>query len=325
MFGIKSAQAHSLAVPRRRAPAEDLSQNMDSNVKKPPFLFRLATFIRFSHTVFALPFGLIAMLSAGDGRVSASVFGWILVCTVAARTLAMCFNRLMDWEIDKLNPRTEGRHRLVSKRHAWLVLLLAALLAVFSAAKLNPLCLALSPLMLLILCFYSLTKRFTAFSHFFLGLALAVAPVGAWVAVRGTLLELPPLLLGAAVLCWTFGFDLIYSTLDASFDRAQGLFSFPSRYGVPAALKLARALHLVAVALFWGFGQSAHLGKAYAAACLLTVTALFWEHRLAKTLIPERINQAFFQINAIVSLVLLAGTLVEYRAWECLQLVPVAR
>jgi 4-hydroxybenzoate polyprenyltransferase len=291
---------------------------MDSTVAKPPFLLRLATFIRFSHTVFALPFGLIAMLAAGQGRVSASVFGWILLCMVASRTMAMCFNRLMDWEIDKLNPRTEGRHRLVSKRHAWIVLLFCALLAVLAAAKLNPLCLALSPLMLLILCFYSLTKRFTAFSHLFLGLALAVAPVGAWVAVRGTFFELPPLLLGGAVLFWTFGFDLIYSTLDAEFDRSQRLFSFPSKYGVPAALQLARLLHVVAAALFWAFGKSAQLGSAYEASCLITLAALFWEHRLAKTLLPERINQAFFHINALVSLALLIGTLVEYRVWELL-------
>lgn len=291
---------------------------MENPEVKPPFLLRLATFVRFSHTVFALPFGLIAMLTAGGGRVPAAVFGWILLCTVAARTLAMCFNRIMDWEMDKLNPRTEGRHRLVAKSHAWAVLLLSSLLAVFAAAKLNPVCLALSPVMLLILCFYSLTKRFTAFSHFFLGLALAVAPVGAWVAVKGTLLELPPLLLAGAVLCWTFGFDLIYSTLDAEFDRKHRLFSFPSKYGIPAALRLARALHLAAVGLFWAFGRSAHFGTAYDAACLLTVAALFWEHRLAKTLIPERINQAFFQINAFVSLALLAGTLVEYRVWDLL-------
>jgi 4-hydroxybenzoate polyprenyltransferase len=298
---------------------------MDPTKAKPPFLVRLATFIRFSHTVFALPFGLIAMLAAGGGRVSVAVFGWILICMVASRTLAMCFNRLMDWDIDKLNPRTEGRHRLVAKPHAWLVLLLSTLLAVFAAARLNPLCLALSPLMLLILCFYSLTKRFTPFSHLFLGIALAVAPVGAWVAVRGTLLELPPLLLGAAVLCWTFGFDLIYSTLDVDFDRAQKLFSFPSKYGIPAALRLARLLHLAATALFWAFGRSAHLGTAYNAACLLTFGALLWEHQLAKTLLPERINQAFFQINAFVSIALLAGTLVEYRVWELLQIAAAPR
>jgi 4-hydroxybenzoate polyprenyltransferase len=232
--------------------------------------------------------------------------------------MAMCFNRLMDWEIDKLNPRTESRHKLVSKQHAWIVLLLCALLAVLAAGKLNPLCLALSPLMLLILCFYSLTKRFTAFSHLFLGLALAVAPVGAWAAVRGTLFELPPLLLGGAVLLWTFGFDLIYSTLDVEFDRSQRLFSFPSRYGISAALKTARLLHLMAVVMFWAFGKSAQLGNAYNAACTITFAALLWEHRLAKTLLPERINQAFFHVNALVSLALLAGTLIEYRVWELL-------
>lgn len=291
---------------------------MDFNHAKPPFLSRLAAFIRFSHTIFALPFGLIAMLAAGGGRVAPAVFGWIIVCTVASRTLAMCFNRLMDWEFDKLNPRTADRHKLVSKTHAWCLLVLSGILAVFASAKLNPLCLALSPLMLFILCFYSITKRFTAFSHLFLGLALAVAPVGAWVAVRGVLFELPPMLLGAAVLCWTFGFDLIYSTLDADFDRRQGLYSFPSRYGVGAALRLARVLHIAAVLLFWGFGQSAGLAWGYKAACTLSCGALVWEHRLAQTLVPKYINQAFFQINALVSIMLLAGVLVEYRLWEVL-------
>jgi 4-hydroxybenzoate polyprenyltransferase len=291
---------------------------MDSNLAKPSFLVRLATFIRFSHTVFALPFGLIAMLTAGGGRVAPRVFGWILVCTVSSRTLAMCFNRLMDWDFDKLNQRTKERHTLVSKTQAWTLLLVSTALAVFAAAKLNPLCFALSPLMLVILCFYSLTKRFTAFSHLFLGLALAVAPVGAWVAVRGVLFELPPMLLGAAVLCWTFGFDLIYSTLDADFDRKHGLHSFPARYGIHSALHLARILHLVAVLLFWGFGQSAHLGWGYRTACILTLGALFWEHLLAKTLVPKHINQAFFQINALVSVTLLTGSLLEYRLWELL-------
>jgi 4-hydroxybenzoate polyprenyltransferase len=291
---------------------------MDSNFAKPSFLVRLATFIRFSHTVFALPFGLIAMLTAGGGRVAPGVFGWILVCTVSSRTLAMCFNRLMDWDFDKLNQRTKDRHTLVSKTQAWTLLLVSAVLAVFAAAKLNPLCFALSPLMLVILCFYSLTKRFTPFSHLFLGLALAVAPVGAWVAVRGVLFELPPMLLGAAVLCWTFGFDLIYSTLDADFDRKHGLHSFPARYGIHSALHLARILHLVAVLLFWGFGQSAGLGWGYRIACILTLGALFWEHLLAKTLVPKHINQAFFQINALVSVTLLAGSLLEYRLWELL-------
>lgn len=289
---------------------------MDPSLAQPPFLLRLGAFIRFSHTVFALPFGIISMLAAGGGHAAPAVFGWILACTVASRTLAMCFNRLMDWDFDKLNPRTEQRHKLLSKPQAWSLLAASVLLAVFAAAKLNPLCFALSPLMLVILCFYSLTKRFTAFSHLFLGLALAVAPVGAWVAVRGKLFEVPPMLLGAAVLCWTFGFDLIYSTLDVDFDRRQGLYSFPSRHGIAAALRLARGLHLLAAGLFWAFGQSVGLGWGYSAACTLTLGALYWEHRLARTLVPERINLAFFQINALVSTTLLLGVLWEYRIWE---------
>jgi 4-hydroxybenzoate polyprenyltransferase len=291
---------------------------MDPSRTKPHFLLRLGNFIRFSHTVFALPFGLIGMLAAGGGRATLGVFGWILTCTVASRTLAMCFNRLMDWEFDKLNPRTQQRHQLISKTQAWILLAASVLLAVLAAAKLNRLCFALSPLMLVILCFYSLTKRFTAYSHLFLGLALAVAPVGAWVAVRGMLFEWPPMLLGAAVICWTFGFDLIYSTLDVDFDRWQGLHSFPSRYGIAAALRLARSLHVAAVGLFWGFGWSMRFGWKYAVACALTFGALYWEHRLAETLVPERINVAFFQINALVSVTLLVGVLIEYRIWELL-------
>jgi 4-hydroxybenzoate polyprenyltransferase len=286
----------------------------------PSFLVRLGTFIRFSHTIFALPFALIAMFVAGEGRVSAGVFGWILLSAAAARTLAMCFNRIADWEIDKLNPRTEGRHRLVSKRQAWTTFFIAAILAFFATYKLNVLCFALCPLMLVILCFYSLTKRFTAFSHFFLGLALAVAPVGAWVAVTGSLASLKPFLLGFAVLVWTFGFDLIYSTLDSEFDRVHGLFSFPSRYGIPAALRLAKLLHALAAAAFVGFGILSELGLGYVLACGFTLGALVWEHRLAASLEPEQINRAFFQINALVSMSLLAGTLVDFRVWKLLGL-----
>jgi 4-hydroxybenzoate polyprenyltransferase len=126
------------------------------------------------------------------------------------------------------------------------------------------------------------------------------------------------MLLGGAVLCWTFGFDLIYSTLDVDFDRRQGLYSFPSRHGIAAALRLARGLHVAAVGLFLGFGWSVGLGWGYSVACVLTFGALYWEHRLARTLVPERINQAFFHINALVSITLLVGVLVEYRIWKLL-------
>ena len=258
------------------------------------------------------------MLVAGGGQVTSSVLGWVLLSAASARTVAMCFNRLMDWEFDKLNPRTEGRHKLVSKVQAWATLIFSVLLTLLATYKLNPVCFALSPLMLAILCFYSLTKRFTAFSHFFLGLALAVAPAGAWVAVRASLSSPEPFLLGFAVLAWTFGFDLIYSTLDTDFDRAQGLFSFPSRYGIPAALALAKALHFIAALLFVAFGFLAHLGTGYTCACVITLCALVWEHKLAGSSDPGQINRAFFQINALVSMTLLAGTLIDFAVWRLL-------
>jgi 4-hydroxybenzoate polyprenyltransferase len=228
----------------------------------------------------------------------------------------MCFNRLVDWEIDKRNPRTEGRHKLVTKGQAWSTLIASAVLVFFATYKLNWVCFALSPLMVAILCFYSLTKRFTAFSHFFLGLALSVAPAGGWIAVRGSLFDLQPYILAAAVLAWTFGFDLIYSTLDAEFDTRQGLFSFPAKFGIPAAQRLAKALHVVAALLFIMFGLFAKLSFGYGAACLLTLGALVWEHRLASSSDPKLINIAFFQINALVSMSLLAGVLFDLKVWQ---------
>jgi len=300
------------------APTSVLGQvlGMDTPAARPPFLLRLGAFIRFSHTVFALPFALIAMLVASDGNISAATLGWILLCAVSARTFAMCFNRLADWHVDKLNPRTSERHTLVSRPQAGATLLVSAGASIWATHKLNAACFALSPLMLLILSFYSLTKRFTPFSHFFLGLALAVAPAGAWIAVRSSLASPEPFLLGFAVLVWTFGFDLIYSTLDAEFDQTHSLFSFPARFGIPAALKLAKALHLVAALSFIAFGISARLGVFYGAACLLTLCALVWEHRLAATLDPGQINKAFFQINALVSMTLLVGTLLDLKVWR---------
>ena len=277
-----------------------------------PFFLRLGEFIRFSHTIFALPFGLIAMLVAGEGRVPWWVFGWILVCMVAARTAAMCFNRLVDWEIDKENPRTASRHTLLAKSSAWLVFGICLAVSVFAAWELNPLCFYLSPVMIVLITFYSLTKRFTAYSHFFLGLALSVAPMGAWAAVRGELWTITPYFLAGAVVCWVFGFDLIYATLDAEFDRRKGLFSFPARFGVKASLRLARILHAVAALAFFAFGWLAHLGRFYWIAWLVVLAALVWEHRLANPENPASINEAFFNVNALVSMSLLAGVVLNY-------------
>lgn len=276
-----------------------------------PFLLRLGAFVRFSHTVFALPFALISLLVAGGGRVSLQLLGWVLVCMVSARTAAMCFNRLADWEIDKQNPRTAQRHKLISKQHGWVVMAVSLVMLFIATWNINRLCFYLTPFMVVVILSYSLTKRFTAFSHFFLGLALGIAPLGAWAAVTGELTSVPPYILGAAVLFWTFGFDLIYSTMDIEFDRRMGLFSFPSRYGVPATLSLARILHGIAFAGFLVFGRVANLGVFYWIACMVVVVELVREHRYAKRADPDSINRAFFQSNAVVSLSLLLGVILD--------------
>jgi len=275
------------------------------------YISKLAEFIKFSHTVFALPFALIAMVVAAGGMPSLRVFGWILFCMVTARTAAMSFNRLVDWEIDKENPRTARRHTLVRKSHAWILLFITAGLTVFGTWMLNRLCFILSPLMLALILFYSVTKRFTAFPHFFLGLALSAAPMGAWAAVANNLGTPTPYFLALAVLCWSFGFDLIYATMDVEFDRRKGLFSFPARYGIPAALRLAQGLHVGAAAGFALFGWSAQLGAFYWGAFAIVVVVLMLEQRMARNPDTASINQAFFTANAVVSMALLLGVCLD--------------
>ncbi|MFZ4776152.1 MAG: UbiA-like polyprenyltransferase [Terrimicrobiaceae bacterium] len=271
-------------------------------------------FIRFSHTVFALPFALGAMFVAAGGLPSWQVLVGILAAMVFARTAAMTFNRLVDWEIDKRNPRTEGRHRLVSKGSA-LVWCFAASLGFFlSAWWLNPLCFLLSPVALAIVFFYSLTKRFTDFAQFFLGLSLAVAPVGAWLAVTGAF-DFPPLILAASVLFWVAGFDLIYATQDEEVDRREGLHSMVVRLGVPGAMKLALGLHLAAVLGLLAFGIAAAAGKIYFVSLSIVVAALVYEHLEARRGDLASINRAFFQANAIVGIAFVAGTFFDRLAF----------
>ncbi|NJK91262.1 MAG: 4-hydroxybenzoate octaprenyltransferase [Blastochloris sp.] len=234
-----------------------------------------------------------------------------MVCMVGARTAAMCFNRLADWQIDQENPRTMDRHRLVSRPLAMGMFAISTLLLVLGAQQLNPLCLVLCPLAILLITVYSLTKRFTAYSHLFLGLALAAAPMGAWAAVRGELWSLPPYVLALAVLCWVAGFDVIYATMDMEFDRRKGLHSIPARFGQRKALGIAQALHGVAALGFALFGWAAGLGWSYAVAWLLAAGCLVWEHRISESSEPNTINRAFFQINAVVGAVLLLGVGLE--------------
>ena len=278
---------------------------------------RVLTFIRFSHTVFALPFALGSMLVAAHGRPGGRVFGMILLCMVFARTAAMIFNRLADWEIDKRNPRTAGRHRLVAFPVAAGLLVVSAAAFVATTFFINRLCFALSPVALVIVFFYSLTKRFTHYTQLFLGLALSVSPVGAWLAVRGRF-DWPPLILAGAVLLWVAGFDLIYATMDYDFDRTAGLRSLVVRFGVPASLRIARGLHVAALLGLAGFGWVAGLGPVYGVGLLLMLGAFVYEHRSVAgsgRLDVGAVNNAFFNANAFVGLVFVltvwAGTLLR--------------
>jgi len=267
-------------------------------------------FIRFSHTIFALPFALGSMFVASGGLPSLSLAGAILVAMVSARTAAMTFNRLADWEIDKRNPRTAGRHRLASRPLAVATCAISSSVFVVAAWWLNPLCLALSPLALGLVFFYSLTKRFTSFAQFFLGLALSVAPVGAWLAVSGAF-ALPPLVLAAAVLLWVAGFDLIYATQDYEVDRREGLRSMVVRLGVPGAMSLAVWLHAAAFLGLVAFGLTAGLGAVYFGCLIVVLVAMVYEHLEARRGDVAAINRAFFQANAIVGVAFVAGTLLD--------------
>jgi 4-hydroxybenzoate polyprenyltransferase len=270
---------------------------------------RFLRLIRFSHTIFALPFALGALVVAANGWPSLRILLLVLSCMVFARTAAMLFNRLVDWSLDQRNPRTASRHLLVSKSFALTLLVFSSAGFVASAAAINRLTFILAPVALALIFFYSVTKRFTSATHFFLGLALAVAPVGAWIAQTGRV-DLAPVILGGGVICWVAGFDLIYATQDYDFDRREGIHSLVVRLGVARSLRLAQLLHLVTFAALIGFGLVAKLGWSYYFAMLLIAAALVYEHRTEK-LDLAGINRAFFQTNAFVSAVFLVAVCVD--------------
>ena len=274
---------------------------------------RFLRLIRFSHTIFALPFALGALLVAANGRPTFRVFVLVVICMVLARTAAMLFNRLSDWSIDQKNPRTAARHRLLAKPVAWLLLVVTSLGFLISSAAINRTTGLLAPVALAIIFLYSLTKRFTNATHFFLGFALAIAPAGAWIAQTGRL-DLPPLVIGAGVICWVAGFDLIYATQDVDFDRREGLHSLVVRMGVTESLRLAQWLHLLMFLALVTFGLTARLGPIYYAALPLVAAALIYEHRAARKLDLAGINRAFFQSNAFVSAVFVVAVAAD-RWW----------
>jgi 4-hydroxybenzoate polyprenyltransferase len=246
---------------------------------------------------------------AANGWPSLRILVLVVVCMVFARTAAMLFNRVVDWSLDQRNPRTASRHLLISKSGATVLLAVSSGGFLLAAAAINRLTLILAPVALALIFFYSVTKRFTSATHFFLGLALAIAPIGAWIAQTGRI-DLAPVVLAAGVICWVAGFDLIYATQDYDFDRREDIRSLVVKLGIARSLRLAQLLHLLTFVALIAFGMVAQLGPIYYWSMPLVGAALFYEHRTEK-LDLTGLNRAFFQSNAFVSAVFLIAVCVD--------------
>mgnify|MGYP001419663824 FL=1 len=270
--------------------------------------------IKIQHTVFALPFAVMSAFLSAGGLPETEKLLWIIVCMVGARSAAMAFNRIVDARFDKETPRTQDRALPSGKINVgnYAVFLVASsALFIFSAWMLNSLAFYLSPVALAIVFFYSLTKRFTAFSHFWLGLAISIAPVGAWVAIREEI-SFTSLLLGAAVIFWLIGFDILYACMDIEADRANRLHSIPERFGIETALKMAFASHAVMVVfLLVLLEPTVLLGWVYLAGVALVASLLVYEHSLIKKDDLSKVNMAFFNVNGIISIGLMAFVIVD--------------
>lgn len=275
--------------------------------------------IKFEHTIFALPFALISVLlaarSAGlpHGLPDAKTVVWVLVAMVGARSAAMAFNRIADASFDAANPRTASRAipaGLLSKFQVGLFTAASCALLVLAAGMLNPLCLILSPVALAAILGYSLTKRFTSLCHLFLGFAIGIAPIGAWIAITGRLAAIP-LIIGAAVMLWIGGFDIIYALQDVEFDRSAGLHSLPSRLGRDRALLVSRLLHLVMISLLVAVGMIAHLHAAYFLGVTVVAGLIAYEQSIVSPTDLSRVNVAFFTLNGWVSVSLFAFALLD--------------
>jgi 4-hydroxybenzoate polyprenyltransferase len=268
--------------------------------------------IRFEHSVFALPFALTgAALAFRESRPAMTqivwLLAWIVVAMVSARSAAMAFNRLIDADIDARNPRTRMRHLpagLLSTGFAWTFVAVSVVVFFAAAGALNSLCLKLAPVALAIVFFYSYTKRFTSLSHLVLGLSLGIAPAAAWIAVRGSL-DWRILLLAAAVMFWTAGFDIIYSCQDYEFDQSAGLFSLPARIGLGPALTVSRLLHLMMIVTLTALSAAFHLGLLSLAGIVAVALLLIYEHSLVRPTDFSRVNAAFFTMNGWVSVLFL--------------------
>lgn len=267
--------------------------------------------VKFQHSVFALPFAVAAALVAARGAFLLDKFLWILGAMITARSAAMAFNRIVDRHYDARNPRTANRELpkgMISVSAAWAFTIVMAVLFFLCAGMLNPTCLKLAPAALIVLLGYSFTKRFTWLCHFVLGLSLGIAPVAAWIAIRETI-EPFPLLLGGAVLFWVAGFDMIYACLDVEFDRAEKLQSLPARFGTRAGLITSAVSHTLtgaALGALWVLGE---LGWIYALGLVPVAALLVYQHAIVRPDDLRRVNEAFFNANAVLSVTVMAAIL----------------
>jgi 4-hydroxybenzoate polyprenyltransferase len=269
--------------------------------------------IKFEHTIFALPFAFTGALLALDGLPTLAQAIWIIVAMVGARSAAMGFNRWADRDIDAENPRTKTRALpagLVSPAQVLLFIIVSSAMLVLAAYMLNPLSFALSPVALIIVFFYSYTKRITFLSHAFLGLAIAGAPMGAWIAVTGRF-EFPALVLGLAVLFWLVGFDILYALQDMEFDRTAGLHSIPQRFGIRTSLWISRSSHCITLlCLFWLF-ELLPVGMVYLLGVIIALCLIVYEHSLVKENDLSKLNMAFFNMNGYISVTIFMFTLLD--------------
>ncbi len=264
--------------------------------------------------MFALPFAIMSAFLAAGGIPDWNLLGWIVVAMFGARSSAMAFNRIVDASFDKANPRTSNRALPAGKvgmQTYWIFLIVCSALFVFASAMLNDLAFMLSPVALLIVFFYSLTKRFTSFSHVFLGFALSVAPVGAWVAIREEI-SLVSLVLGAAVVFWLTGFDIIYSCMDVQFDLKNKVYSVPKKFGIDRALKFAWMSHVLMIFFLLVLpGLAPILGGLYFFGIVCVGGLLFYEHSLVKKDDLSKVNMAFFNVNGCISVLLMMVVIID--------------
>ena len=280
-------------------------------------LVRYVNFVKLPHTVFALPFALVgATLASFSHGVTIATLGWIVLAFTAARFAAMGFNRIVDRQIDAKNPRTARREipsGLLGVREATIAVIVASVAFVFAAWRLNPLCAMLSPIALGWVLWYSYTKRFTHWSHVVLGIGLAIAPVGGYLAVAGSW-STPwwmLLALAAGVSSWTAGFDILYALQDEDFDRAEKLHSIPVVFGRRGALAIARGLHVVTILSLAAVGTAVPVGWLYAAGVLVAAGLLLYEHSLVRGDDLSRLDAAFFTMNGVISLTFFGFVLAE--------------